>query len=530
MCGIAVAIAWDDAEASVRRLIGGLRHRGDVTDPIVTPFRNCAMGTRRLRIVDGVHGVQPQLSHDNRILVAFNGEIYNHVALRRELEASGVRFKTASDTEVLASALSHWGPQALHRLNGMYAFVALDLRDGSFLAARDPFGTKPLYLMFSAIGVLFCSEIKPLLATVPNGKVLLVPPGHMMSGTDCRRFKSLTSDPAAKPQASCDATLDRLVAEAVRSRIPPDLPFALMVSGGIDSTLVAHYARETRPEAPGYFLGGTDAPDYPYVADYAERTGLDLRRVPIDIATEDTPRLIGEIVGALETFEPDNVRNGLCTSLLSQRIHADGFRVALSGEGADELFAGYPLLEQAFDSNDVGAFVRDQHIDAMHRNALQRLDRCGMRFQLEIREPFLDPELADYALGLDCAALVEDVDGRARGKAPLRKLYDLHPAGLPTVIRDRNKVPLHEGAGLDRGGQVSPFAAFADRTISNQALADGLKRFADFDIRTKEELLYLDALAAAMDVFRVPHLAERARLWVPTSKTRHGLQDYLVNP
>jgi asparagine synthase (glutamine-hydrolysing) len=142
MCGIAVAIDWQDAERVVNQMIAGILHRGDVTDPLVSPFPNTSVRTRRLRIVDAEHAVQPQLSCDGRIIVAFNGEIYNHAALRKELTALGAKFKTCSDTEVLANALQFWGGAGLSRLRGMYAFVALDLRANQFVAARDPMGEK----------------------------------------------------------------------------------------------------------------------------------------------------------------------------------------------------------------------------------------------------------------------------------------------------------------------------------------------------------------------------------------------------
>src|ERR1700742_991299 len=109
MCGFAVAVDWPEAETVVQRLIIGILHRGDVTDPIVSPRPNTAMGTRRLRIVDAEHAIQPQISFNGRLAVSFNGEIYNHIALRHELAGLGVNFKTESDTEVLANALQVWG-------------------------------------------------------------------------------------------------------------------------------------------------------------------------------------------------------------------------------------------------------------------------------------------------------------------------------------------------------------------------------------------------------------------------------------
>ena len=140
-------------------MIEGILHRGDISDPVVSPWPGTAMGTRRLRIVDAEHGGQPMCSADGRILVSFNGEIYNHREVRRELEAMGVAFRTCSDTEVLANAISVWGSGALPRLSGMYAFVALDLLKRDFIAARDPVGVKPLYLIQEGDRYLFCSEI-----------------------------------------------------------------------------------------------------------------------------------------------------------------------------------------------------------------------------------------------------------------------------------------------------------------------------------------------------------------------------------
>ena len=187
MCGIAVAVNWIEAEETVRRLVAGILHRGDITDPIAAPARDIAMATRRLRIVDATRGAQPQASFDGRLLVSFNGEIYNHVELRHELEKLGIRFRTESDTEVLANALQAWGPQAFKRFAGMYALVAVDTQTGEFLAARDPFGVKPLYLIQQGARFLFCSEIKPLLDVCPLGDVMLLPPGHLLTRNFCRQ-------------------------------------------------------------------------------------------------------------------------------------------------------------------------------------------------------------------------------------------------------------------------------------------------------------------------------------------------------
>ena len=512
MCGIAVAIDWDGGETAVRRLIAGMLHRGDVTDPLVTVGNNIAMCTRRLRIVDAAHGAQPQASFDDRFLVSFNGEIYNHVDLRQELKALGVRFRTECDTEVVANVLRTWGPSGIKRLSGMYAFVAVDTATGEFLAARDPFGVKPLYLIQSPRGFLFCSEIRPLLDATEGDDVLLLPPGHLLTRHFCERHYDLPSSTAFS--AASPLELDRILSEAVRVRVPLDLPVAALFSGGIDSTLIMHYARRFCPAMPGYIAVGCNAPDHIYAKRYAEETGLDLREVAVEAHCAKTLSLIETVVDAVETFEPAVIRPSLHTYLLSQRIHQDGFRVALCGEGADELFAGYSPLENAFmQSNGAGRYVQKQCLGMMHRANLQRVDRCSMQFQLEIREPFLDQSIVGYASELDESALVKQTGDAPVGKAPLRALYDLYPSELPTFIRDRLKMLFHEGAGGDvaESGWLDLF----ETAESDADFRDGQREFADFQIATKEELYYMRKLAGKMDVKRIPHLRGRLRLDMP---------------
>jgi len=479
-----------------------------------------------LPIVDPSGGVQPKLSADGRVLLAMNGEIYNHLELRRELEALGVVFHSGSDTEVLANALSRWGVGALHRVIGIYAFVAFDLLKRDFVAARDPMGVKPLYLLQSGQGFLFGSEIAPLLKAAPVGDVLLLPPGHILSKAGCFFLRAPPSHSPNDGTAPTALALDSLLRAAVKRRIPTDVPFAILFSGGIDSTLVAHYARESAAGAPGYFLRTPQAPDLPFAACYAEATGLDLRIVELD-ANPTVERIRG-VVATCETYEPDVVRNTYCTSALAKAAHDDGFRVVLSGEGADELFAGYPPLEASYAASDeIGANLREQHLETMHKSNLQRLDRGGMAWQVEIREPFLDPSIIAYArrLGRD-ALLAPGADG-PQGKQPLRALYDLYPDALPAMIRDRRKIPMGEGVGFDKGPRASMWADFAEGEISDREFAGRGAQFPGFDIVTKEEQLYLRCLAESLDIGRVPHLTARHRMVVPNFPGLRDLSAYL---
>ncbi|HUZ33837.1 MAG TPA: asparagine synthetase B [Xanthobacteraceae bacterium] len=511
MCGIAVAIDWDGAEESVRRLIAGMLHRGDVTDPLVSHGSRVAMCTRRLRIVDAAGGTQPQASFDERFLVCLNGEIYNHNELRQELEALGIGFRTECDTEVVANVLRAWGVNGIKRLAGMYAFVAIDTATGEYLAARDPFGVKPLYLIEAKApkGFLFCSEIRPLLGAIDNQNVLFLPPGYMLTRNFCGPFYKLP-DPGSSRAASPEE-LDHIVAEAVRIRVPTDLPVAALFSGGIDSTLILHYARRFKPEIASYIAVGNNARDHIYASRYADETGLDLREVVVDARAGRMLNLLETVVDVAETFEPAVIRPGVYTYLLSEQIHRDGYRVALCGEGADELFAGYEPLEHAFlQTKTLGRYAQQQCLAMMHRTNLQRIDRCSMRFQLEIREPFLDQTVVNHAIALDESELVKTTGGTLVGKAPLRTLYDLYPSKLPGFIRDRKKLLFHEGAGA--GMEESNLRDLFEHALSDLDLRDGQREFADFQIATKEELFYMRALAANFDVRRVPHLRRRLRL------------------
>jgi len=527
MCGIAVAIDWSEAETAVGQLVRGILHRGDITDPLVTPRKDTAMCTRRLRIVDAEHAAQPLFSANGRLAISFNGEIYNHAELRQELAGLGIQFNTESDTEVLANALQAWGYRALERLVGMYGFVAVDVASGEFLAARDPFGVKPLYLIQSGTGFLFCSEMRPLLDTVPAGDVMLLPPGYVLGRKACVRFKSPVFPRADAPVRHDPRTLDRVLSEAVRKRLPPGLPVGTLFSGGSGSTLVAHYARRFRPETPGYLVGGTDAPDFRYAADYAAQTGFDLRLVPFDPESDEVFAAIDRVIEVTESFEPNLVRGAVCSLMAAERMHADGFRVALCGEGADELFCGYPPLELAFHDRDAdGRVIRDECLGLMHRVSLQRVDRCSMYHQVETREPFLDPAVVNYAVNIEVPALVREVSGLPRGKAPLRDLYDLYPDELPASIRDRTKVPFGEGAGLDVSPRDSGWKARFNAEISDRDLRDGQKEFASFAIQSKEELYYVRKLAQVMDITRVPHLTDRAWISFPVMEKLEKLKAY----
>jgi len=206
-----------------------------------------------------------------------------------------------------------------------------------------------------------------------------------------------------------------------------------------------------------------------------------------------TLSLIETVVDAVESFEPAVIRPSLQTYLVSQRIHQDRFRVALCGEGADELFAGYPPLGYAFsETSGVGRHMQKQCLSMMHRANLQRIDRCSMQFALEIREPFLDLSVVGYASGLDESVFVNQTAEAPVGKAQLRALYDLYPSVLPTLIRDRQKLPFHGGAGGDVEGS-GWLALFEDALSDSEFHGRAARIFRLSNRHQGRAVLYADA-------------------------------------
>ena len=182
---------------------------------------------------------------------------------------------------------------------------------------------------------------------------------------------------------------------------------------------------------------------------------------------------------------------------------------------------GYPPLEIAFQEDAAaGRAIRGECLSLMHRVSLQRVDCCSMRYQVETRESFLDPSVANYALNLDGAALVREVGGRAVGKHILREIYNLYPNELPVAIRDRTKVPFGEGAGLDATPETSNWKMRFNDAISDRDLLEGRVEFAPFNIQNKEELFYIRKLAQVRHVNRVSHLRDRAWISFPIGRYR----------
>ena len=380
MCGIAGVLGSSGAAPNaVREMLSCLQDRGpDAT--AVKPIGDGAIGHSRLSIVD-LRAVsnQPFESADGRYSLVFNGEIYNYRELRRELQGS-YGFRTASDTEVLLAAYIHWGPAALERLQGMFAFAIWDQREQSLFAARDRFGVKPFF--YSEYGGLFsfASEIKALWAAgVPREAnertwaaylsqgmyrvggeafwrhVLELPAGCLLRVRDGRvsteRWYSLEERVQGLIETTCalndEEILDQaeaLLLESVRLRLHADVPVSINLSGGMDSSLLLALTLRHGAEhvtAFSFYTGDERYDELPWVEQMLESTGIPLTTVLL--SAEDVPALAATV--ALKQDEPFGGIPTLAYADLFQAARSEGRLVLLDGQGLDESWAGYDYYQ-----------------------------------------------------------------------------------------------------------------------------------------------------------------------------------------
>jgi len=409
VCGFVVFVSdRKDGGMSVSDGLRAIRHRGPDESTLHTPEPGITMGFQRLAVVDITASHQPLSypatgSEAGRWTLCFNGEIYNYRELRAELrQEHGAVFVTDGDTEVLAAAFHHWGPEAVHRLRGMFAYVLWD-RDRRVLhAARDPFGIKPLYYRRTATGLWLASEKKALagpagaealdpdalahylsLQYVPDPYTMHADVHQVPSGSrfryrpggdpDIERYFDPTFRPAAVPTHTLDRTrfaaglaveLRDALRDSVRAHLVADVPVGALLSGGVDSTAVVALAREVLPDLT-VFTAGFDIPGYSEI-DLAAETArqLDVRHVPTVVTAADVMAALPRIVWHLD----DPLADPSLTPLyFVTRTAADHVTVALSGEGADELFGGYEIYREPAAVAPVG------RLPAPLRKALRRV-------------------------------------------------------------------------------------------------------------------------------------------------------------
>ncbi len=436
MCGIA-GIWQYGSEESVRTMMRRLRHRGPDAAGL---YRRAGrvIGHRRLSIMDPEGGDQPIYSADGARAVCANGEIYNHPALRERLGARHA-YRTSCDSESALHLYEEAFVGAAEQLDGMFA---LALADGPDLyVARDPIGIKPLYVGRHVNGLVFASELKALAGLAQE--VREFPPGtwyHSRLG-----FKQFYEVPDARPVArSMDDQARRLreaLDRAVTKRLMSDVPLGAFLSGGLDSSLIAAIAKRRLGRLDTFTVGVEGSGDLQAARRVAEYLGTNHHEYLL--RPEEIREKLPEIIYFLESYDQDLVRSGI-PCYFTARLAADHVKVILTGEGADELFAGYAYYKGVPDPARLGRELK-RSVSSLHNINLQRVDRLTMAHSIEARVPFLDTELIELAQQIPPQMkLRTGSEGRRVEKWILRKACeDL----LPEDVLWREKKQFDEGSG-----------------------------------------------------------------------------------
>jgi len=466
VCGIALILGPGADGQAFQRMLGSLAVRGEVTE--VLRADDLLAGTQRLRIVDRRRAVQPWVSPDGRWVLCFNGEIYNHRELRAQLAVLGRDFRTASDTEVLLTAFMQWGEGAVTRLRGEFAFAIADRASGSVYLARDPLGVKPLYWSRSDGCLLVASEVKALVPS--GGPVTEIAPGQHgwaepAAGPDLVPYADLVRAGPEQPPIDDPANAAKLVRAAfedsVRVRVDTDLTVGVILSGGLDSSLVLLHAQDMHPDCVALTIGAPGSEDVAHARRLTAEFGIPHEVIelhPGDLHLED----IREAIRLSELTEYGDIINAVVSVPLFRRVHELGIKVVLTGDGSDELFGGYPMYERA---GPAGARRLFQHkIRTLCRTELQRVDRTSMACGVEARVPFLDLPLVELAMRLPMHLKVRD----GQEKWILREAF----AGLlPGYIRNRPKNPMSHSSGLhERARLYRPLFARIHRSFGYDLL------------------------------------------------------------
>lgn len=476
MCGILGAFGTASA-SSLSLDIDLLTHRGpDHIDEV--QINHVRMGHTRLAIVDVEGGQQPLSSPGGRYWLISNGEIYNHLALREEFP--DYEFQTDSDSEIILALYARYGTDAVHHLDGMFAFVVYDTERDELFMARDPLGIKPLYYGWHDDQLIFGSEIKALHHL--DDSLQEFPPGHWYRSdgtlTQYYDLEQVARDALeAEPPTLADirASLER----AVEKRLMSDVPLGVYLSGGLDSTIIAAIVAQRDPGVHSFAVGVEGSEDLENARRAAHFLGTEHHEY---IYTPDEMlAALPEIIYHLESFDPSLVRSAIPNYFLA-RMTREYVTVVLTGEGADELYAGYHYLKEIEDeqtlSEELVALT-----GTLYNCNLQRCDRMTMAHSIEARVPFLDEDFVALSLSVPRDFKIDPKTETE--KWALRQAFnDI----LPDHVAWRKKEQFSKGAGSSHMVEEIAGETFSDAVFAAEAHL--IKTQSGIDITSKEMLYY----------------------------------------
>lgn len=499
MCSILALLDLKAGEAESLRplalqLSSRQRHRGPDWSGVWSSD-HALMVHERLAIVDPAGGSQPIVSADGRHGLAVNGEIYNHRELREEL-ATDYAFQTGSDCEVILPLVLTHGPEALKRLNGMFAFALCDRDTGRYVVARDPIGVIPLYYGHDEQDrLVVASEMKSLSGHCAT--IRCFPPGHYWDGTTSEPvpyFEATWSDfgTVSGSNIGPDELRAGLIA-SVKRHLMGDVPYGVLLSGGLDSSIVAAIAAKLAakrvdeddqtdawwPRLHSFAIGLEGSPDLAASQTVADAIGTVHHQLTYTI--QEGIDALSDIIRHIETYDVTTVRASTPMILMARRIKSYGIKMVLSGEGADEIFGGYLYFHKAPDAEALHAeTVRKLH--ALHQFDCLRANKSMAAWGVEARVPFLDHEFLELAMHVDPERKLCR-DGRME-KHILREAFQ---GWIPDEVLWRQKEQFSDGVGYS---WIDSLQDLAESQVTDRELERAADRFPIQPPLTKEGYLY----------------------------------------
>lgn len=504
MCSILGILSLKSDPAPLRALALDLsrrmRHRGPDWSGVYADDR-AVLAHERLAIVGVDSGAQPLRSPDGQQVLAVNGEIYNHRALRQRFE-TGYAFSTHSDCETILPLYLHAGDPAgwLNELEGMFAFVLWDAERGEWLIARDPIGIIPLYFGHDEHGNLFvASELKALAPVCADAREF--PPGHYWRSSDAeptayyhpdwREFS--TVEHAGADRAALRSALEA----AVKSHMMSDVPYGVLLSGGLDSSLIAAIAKKFAarrveedekteawwPQLHSFAVGLKESPDLKAAREVAAHIGTIHHEFHFTI--QEGIDALSDVIYHLETYDVTTVRASTPMYLMARRIRAMGIKMVLSGEGSDELFGGYLYFHKAPDARALHEETV-RKLDKLHLFDCLRANKSMAAWGVETRVPFLDRRFIDTAMHLNPEV---KLSGKQRGRMEKQFLRESFAGYLPDAVLWRQKEQFSDGVGYS---WIDSLKAHAEAQVSDQQMQSAKFRFPYNTPQSKEAYLYRD--------------------------------------
>lgn len=448
MCGILAVIGKGKETALVQQLSKRMSHRGPDESDIHITEKGHILVHERLSIVDLHTGKQP-IQGTNSAWMVHNGEIYNHKKLR-ETTLKNHAFRTASDSEVIVHLYEEFGYEFCDMLDGIFAFVVINGDD--YLVARDPLGVKPLYYGMDDRGRLyFASEMKAIADQCKTFSTF--PPGHYYTEkTGFVKYYQPKWEVYEAATASLDLeALNRGLTQAVEKRLMCDVPFGVLLSGGLDSSLIASITSRllegSGQELHSFSIGlDASAPDLVAAQKVAEFIGTTHHEIHFTV--EQGIAILNQLIWHLETYDVTSIRASTPMYFLSKAITERGIKMVLSGEGADEIFGGYLYFRNAPSIVD---FQKEtiERVQKLFTADLLRADKSTMAHGLEARVPFLDKAFLELAIKIQPEEkMPKTYDGIE--KYILRKAFDTpEKPYLPEEILWRQKEQFSDGVGYN---------------------------------------------------------------------------------